>query len=337
MSRLTCYLLLFLGMADADLNGSLGSALRNLKSSMSEMKMKKWRYSEGGIDAMWSSKGKSSSSSKGKGKGSSGSKGSYMKMKMMMMMGKGKGGTPPPKDTPSPTTPYPTMAPTQTQPPVSPTDPPTALPTIVLDPATYESCLIVLAFVDVDGDDLLDQQEYVRFINRWSGVTYVGEPFEDLDPALQQNYVFLAQGEEGIDISGSKPGETTPDDGHLQRYCTYTITLLESDDVIVTTRAPSPASDLLLSECFLSMVISDEDFNSQMSQTEYVTFIDRFTEEAIEAESFGDLDVVLQQNFFQFAPDGYIDITGSRPDETPTEELISVCTSTQAAVNVVYG
>lgn len=267
-----------------------------------------------------------------------------MMMMMRMMMGKGKGKgkgvpppSPPPKDTPIPT-PIPTLAPTQTQSPVSATESPTSLPTIDVDAGTFESCLIILSFADVDRDDLLNQQEYVRFINRWSGVTYVGEPFEELDPALQQNYVFLAQGqEEGIDVTGSKPGQAVQDDAHLQRFCTYTLTLLQSDNVIVTTRAPSPASDLLLSQCFLAMVISDEDFNSQMNQTEYVAFVDRFTEDDIEEESFSDLDMVLQQNFFQFAPQGYIDITGSRPEETPTEELVTVCTSTQAAVNVVLG
>lgn len=309
------YLLLFLRIAQGDPQGLPRAAGRDLKMEMQEMKMKKWRYSE----AAQAAKGKGKHSAKSSMKGSSMM---MMMMKQMMMMGgkgKGKG------------TPYPTPAKEPSIPP-----PPTPMPTIEVDFGTFERCLIILSTADINRDDILDEQEYVRFINRWSGVTYVGEMFEDLDPLFQQNYVLLAEGnEEGIDVTGSKPGQTVEDDDHLRRYCSYTLTLLQSDDATVTTRAPTPASELLLSECFLAMALSDEDFNSRMNQTEYIAFIDRFTEEEIEAESFDDLDEVLQENFFQSAPEGYIDITGSRPGETPPDELVAVCSSTQAAVIVV--
>ena len=280
--------------------------------------MKKWRYSEAAQAA--SGKGGSKSSS------SMSSKGSPMLMmkRMMMYGGKGKGYAPSsPTSSPS-TTPYPTI-----------TAEPTTMPTVEVDASAFQRCLIVLAVADVNRDDSLNQEEYVRFINRWSGVTYVGEMFEDLDPTLQRNYAFLAQEGGEIDVTGSKPEQTVEEDAHLRRFCAYTLTLLSSGQVTVTTRAPTPATELLLSECFLAMVLSDQNSDSQMNQTEYITFIDRFTEEEIEAETFDELDVILQENFLESAPEGYIDIAGSLPGETPSDELVAVCTSTQAAVNVV--
>ena len=287
------------------------------------MVMKKWRYSEA---ARSKSSGKGMSS---KPKGSSSMSGKGMMMKRMMMMkksGKGKGSeysgskkSQPSKPTSSPR-PYPTSS-----------------PTIFLEPEDYGTCLLAMAVADIDRDDMMDPDEYVRFVNRLNREAFVGDTFEDIDPALQSNYEFLVGQNEAIDVTGSKPGQSVPDDGNLRRICVYTFTTLRELVGTAPTRDPSSGPAVFISECFLSMELGDRNQDNRLDQSEYVIFVSRFSNEDEDAESFEDLDDILQDNFYDLATDGYIDIAGSGPGETPTEELIAVCTSTQDALNRIMG
>lgn len=310
-------------------DGRGASTKRFAMSNSSVNQMKKWRYSEAANPV--SGKGmKSSSKSSMPSGGKGGMKSEHMIMMMMrrmMMRGKGKGYSPAYEKTPKPT-PYPSVI-------SESTSAPTSLPTIFLDAGAFQRCLIVMAISDINRDDLLDPVEYVRFILRLSMAQFVDETFEDLDPLLQENYEFLAGEGSSLNVAGSKPGQTTDDDQNLRRICTYTLTLLETG-VNPPTRVPSPATDEFLAECFLSMVLSDADDNGQLDEDEYVTFVNRFTSDNYDEGSFVDLDPVLRDNFSMLASDGgLIVVAGARPEEEPTEELVSVCLMTQIAVDTV--
>jgi hypothetical protein len=252
-------------------------------------------------------KSSSTDSSKAKAKGSK-----SMKMKKMMMMGKGKGNNEQPTPAPSP------------------------LPTIVLDDETYGQCILQMAASDIDRNDILDPQEYVRFVNRIEQEPFVGETFDDLDPLLQDNFYFLATSADGIDIFGSKPGQDLDDDQPLRRICVYTISVVQQVAMSRPTGPPASAPNVSFSDCFLSMVISDQDLNSALDQSEYVSFINRYFTDGTSFTDFDDLTPALQDNFSQAAgPNGSIDITGSRPTETPSDALLDFCTATQEAVDSV--
>lgn len=305
----------------------LGYSSKSSKSSKSMMQMRKWRYSDAAKLVIW--KGMAASYKGGKsGSGKSSTKSGYMRMmrmrRMMMMRGKGKGGEYTPAYIP---TPKPTPKPTRFS-----SDPPepTPLPTIQLDDSAFRRCLIGMAVSDINRDDWLDRMEYVRFILRLGMAQFVGETFDDLDPLLQDNFDFLAGEESSLNVTGSKPGQTIEDDQNLRRICTYTMTLLDNG-VNIPTRVPSPATDEFLAVCFLSMAISDTDLNDQLSEAEYVSFLNRFSDD-INVETFDDLDEVLRENFFRLGPDGFIVVEGARPGQEPTEDLVSVCLLTQEAV-----
>uniref|UniRef100_A0A7S3L498 Calmodulin n=1 Tax=Amphora coffeiformis TaxID=265554 RepID=A0A7S3L498_9STRA len=302
------------------------STKRSTMSSSSMMQMKKWRYSEAAKKMMSGKLMKSSSKSSmsSGGKGSTKSEEKVMMMRRMMMRGKGTGYSPAYKSTLKPTR--------------SPSVPtvPTLVPTILLDAESFQRCLIVMAVADINRDDSLNPEEYVRFILRLSMAQFVGETFEDLDPLLQDNYTFLAGEGTDLNVTGSKPGQTTDDDQYLRRICTYTLTLL-GNGVNPPTRVPSPATDEFLAECFLSMALSDTDRNNQLDEAEYVTFVNRFTSDNYDEESFDDLGPILKENFMMLASDGgFIDVTGARPGEETTEELVSVCLMTQEAVDTFF-
>jgi hypothetical protein len=190
-----------------------------------------------------------------------------------------------------------------------------------------------MAVSDINRDDVLDPQEYVRFVNRIEQQPFVGEMFLDLDPLLQDTYVFLAAQSDvdGIDVFGSKPGQDIADDQPLRRICVYTITVLQQ----VAMDRPTLPPGVSFSDCFLSMVISDQDQNMALDETEYVSFINRYFTDGTIFDGFDDLTAALQDNFFQAAENGTIDITGSRPSESPSEELLDFCIITQEAVDSV--
>ena len=254
-----------------------------------------------------SSDSDSSSSSSVKSSKSSKSERSKMKMKKKLMRSKAKAGKP---------------------------SAPTPAPTIELDEGAFSRCVIAMAVSDIDRDDVMDPQEYVRFINRLNQEAFVGDSFDELDPRLQDNFNFLADTEGGIDIYGSKPGQMIADDQPLRRICTYTLTV--NDQVAMEAPTVSPgSSQVSFSMCFLSLVISDLDRNEELNQAEYVMFINRYFDESERVSEFDDLAVPLQENFFQAAENGVISIAGAQPNETPTDELLDFCIATQAAVDVV--
>lgn len=235
------------------------------------------------------------------------------------------------------------------------TESPTSVPTVFLDEATYRGCLIAMAISDANRDDIIDREDYVRFVNRLTRNAYVGDSFGDLDEALTGNFEFLALVDvDGIDARGSKPMHAVDDDTHLRRACTYTITALADIVAMAPTRAPASSSPPRPSPplaynpavCFLSMVIADRNRDERLDEAEYVLLIQRLSDNAFAdiVDDFDDLDFLLRQNFARWATPlssgginnaQAVNITGSRPDETPSARLIEICRSTQEAIEAI--
>lgn len=328
-------------------NTNHGQGLRAVKRRKDQVMKKKRRYHD---DSM--KMGMSLSLKKGMPAPAMSTIRMMMRKQMMMMrnMGTSKSQVALPKmmNFQKPPTMDPTPAPSSvaptTQQPSSPLVP-TALPTIVLEQDDYGRCLIAMAIADINRDNVLNRVEYIRFLNRLTQDAYAGVLFQDLNPTLlRDNYEFLAdEGSGGIDVRGSKPGQTVENDSHLRRICTYTFTILWEIMALAPKASPNdssspPPTAYNPAPCFLSMVISDRNSNDQLDRSEYVVLIQRLSVNAFsQVESFDDLDMLLQRNFSRWAVTGedWINITGARPNETPTARLVEICRSTQEAIDVM--
>ena len=107
---------------------------------------------------------------------------------------------------------------------------------------TVQQCKIALAIGDTSRDDVLTQDEYVRFIKQLSGSQFASaSSFDDLPPELQSNYDDAAGGNAaGIDIAGSKPGQTptAAQEEQINSLCDSTIGVLNGD----ISAPPPPAA-----------------------------------------------------------------------------------------------
>lgn len=314
---LVCVLLFFAGQqAEGDPVGGASVPNERELSAKSEGMMK-WRYSKAGHEAK--TKAESKAYSKGSMNNSKAEGSMNMKMMRMMMWYK-----------------YPSNPKTQPPVPTRAPDLTTPMPTIEVDPGAYRRCIIVMAVSDLDRDDVMTAAEYVRFVNRLGQDAFAGEEFEELEMSLQENYYFLVGEEDGLDVMGSKPGDEVEDDAHLRRICAFTLTVVAQLEVTPPSGPPNEEddSDVWLPMCFLSMVISDANRDGVLDQAEYVFFINRYTytEDDYEAETFDALDTALQENFFELATDGTLNIAGARPGETPTDELVASCTATHEII-----
>ena len=92
----------------------------------------------------------------------------------------------------------------------SPTRTPSQSPTRTPSPTFefYNVCILALRASDTDRDDLLDQEEYVQFLNRLSGDNrFQTLGFEDIDPLLQDLFATYASADAQINVFGTKPGQ----------------------------------------------------------------------------------------------------------------------------------
>lgn len=139
----------------------------------------------------------------------------------------GEGGTP------APATQTPTRAP---QVPV-----PTQVPQTLAPTFNFISCRTAMASSDFNRDDMINEEEYVRFLNRLTKNSLIGLNFEDLESPLPENFVSLAKVDGQINIVGSKPGQTVPDEQQdfLEQLCVDTaVALSRVGETLSPTRAP---------------------------------------------------------------------------------------------------
>jgi hypothetical protein len=92
-------------------------------------------------------------------------------------------------------------------------------------------CSLGLSVADLSRDNLLNQAEYIGFLNRLTSNQYSGVDFDDLPANLISNYDKFATSAGQIDVQGSKPGQisTEAQDEHLAAFCCETdLTIDES-------------------------------------------------------------------------------------------------------------
>ena len=226
----------------------------------------------------------------------------------------------------------------------------------------FPTCRIQMAVSDTNRDNQLAQTEYVTFLNRLTANQRGFTAFAALPPELQS--IFTAQGPAGqIPITGASPvtvaSATAAQKATLEKICTDVQVALSSATPATTgpatltpatltpgtpaTVAPAtPAAAgatpaIPLPQCRVSMAIVDTNRDSQLSQAEYVAFVNRLTRNAYVGQAFAGLPVALQTNFNTLAAGApSVDITGASPAQfgasTPVQQahLETICTDTQA-------
>jgi hypothetical protein len=191
---------------------------------------------------------------------------------------------------PSPSGPVPTPAPVSVPAPV------VTSPTV-----SFAVCRNGLIVSDLDRNDFLNEEEYVRFVNRLADNEWITETYDTIPAVLQENFVQLVDSTGQIAVAGSKPGQTATaaQQDHLNQLC------FDTDDAIgVAMKGPAPtpgglptlapvagptvpvpvatsaptATPLDFTACKLNMVVADINRNDEMADSEYVRFLNRFTQ-----------------------------------------------------------
>jgi len=198
--------------------------------------------------------------------------------------------------------------------------------------------------------------------------------FRDAFQSIRRSGDNGGEEEEGIDVAGTQVGTTpTPaEDEHLRSVCTAIGEAMEQyesaqqqqpaqegaeEDESSDSEAPplndnnseegdGDDSNVALSDpeyraCKMAMYVADnsQPRDSMLTPTEFVQFVSRLTQGAVRADgSFDELDAVFRDSHEALADTetGLVDVTGSRPGTTPTEEqdaaLRSICRTVDAAV-----
>jgi len=155
-------------------------------------------------------------------------------------------------DGPTPTPPSEPTAPTP-EPPSQPSAP--TEPKIELE---YLTCTRYMALSDISRDDELNQVEYVRFVNMISGNQWQGVSYADLPQPLRSNFDALAADVGGIDVTGSKPYQSssvTPEQtAHLENFCQSTAEAING-----AISPPGPTFPPQNSTVYNAYIISNQD------------------------------------------------------------------------------
>lgn len=195
-------------------------------------------------------------------------------------------------------------------------------------------CNTALAIADLSRDDLMNQVEYLRFVNRLSNNAYLTAQFATLPDSLQSNFQKFATTNGQVDVSGTKPGQSpTPVQAEfLASLCCETDLTIQNPDgggsIPTTPTAPTapspspptaaPAPTFQGQLCRNAMASSDFNRDSQLNQVEYVRYLNRLTQNQFLNVAFEDLGATLQSNFQDNAQNGEISIFGTKPGESPT-------------------
>lgn len=199
---------------------------------------------------------------------------------------------------------------------------------------------------DTNRNNLLDQEEYVIFLNWLLNGAFDGLTFDELPYRYRNLYNDLEEGG-GIDISGSKPDTmpTTEQGIFLQHLCDEAKKLFTDTDppsVPVMTRSPRIGDESCTDEtvderdCLIDLTFADSDRDSKLTEEEYVRFVNKVSDDNYKGLNFGELPGNLKDTFYSLASYGVIDIIGSRPEHNPSDSqesfLIDVCCQTDLAL-----
>ncbi|KAL3934984.1 MAG: hypothetical protein SGBAC_009413, partial [Bacillariaceae sp.] len=208
---------------------------------------------------------------------------------------------------------------------------PTLPPAVDCDGTVSEQqCFIALSISDRNRDDLLQEDDYIRFVNRLSNNEYVdAEQLGELPSNIQSNFRNL-EDNGAISIEGSKPGQSASEDQELflSRVC------CETDLAVQDPGAPGPpsggpfptpapvgpqcVSSISRQQCNIFLSIADLSKDNFLNQVEYVRLLDRLSKTGdFSGVAFTDLPAPYIANYEKFATvEGQIDVFGSKPGQT---------------------
>lgn len=202
---------------------------------------------------------------------------------------------------------------------------------------------IVVAESSNPTDNLMNREEYVMFVNRFSGEAF-GDDFSVLPEALRNNFENLAQRDGQIFTFGvesdENPSQTQQD--FLNQICTDTSAAINnaSEQQPTTSRQiqlPTTRPTRPIAHCFVGMLTSEgfEKDDDKMDQDEYVSFLNFLEPGAFTSTNFNDLSQILQDNFSRLALNGSINIKDVvNPDDEQREFLQRVCDDTNTAITL---
>ena len=204
------------------------------------------------------------------------------------------------------------------------------------------TCNVNLSTSDLSRNNLIDESEYVRLVNRLTSNKYSGVQFAQLPLNIKENYYRFAVTDRQIDISGSKPGQrvSVEQDIFLNVFCCESELVTrdpgEPVDPEPGPETQAPAVDLFF--CQRSMASSDLNRDDGLSSDEYVIFLNRLTNNLYIGRTYDSLEANLKANFNKLAGDNdRINIYGSKPGQSSNfeneEGLVNVCVETGNVLN----
>ena len=206
------------------------------------------------------------------------------------------------------------------------TVPPT---TVVTD--DFEECKAALSTADADSNYLLTQAEYVVFLNDVSsGQSFT--TFAALDAALQQPFDDSKGVFDAVPLLGARPQDSpTPDQvAFLQTFCTAAYDALEQSG---NSGTPTPVVPPGLEECNAALTEADSDSNDELSQTEYIDFVNALASSSSDPFSspFANLPYIVRDNFAWIAEDN------PAVDTADVSRLEYLCARSSAVVTSAVG
>ena len=223
--------------------------------------------------------------------------------------------------------------------PTAPTSPPT------ISAEAYEACKLSMLLSDRNRDDLLQNEEWITFLNRQTDNSFPGETFQTLDLLFLTLYDTLRGDDTFPSVLGSKPGAspTADETANLVQICGETdrvyreyLELIQNRPTSLPTSSPtqSPLSEGAIpesefSQCKLFLFVSDSNRNSQLDQNEFTSFVNRLTVNAFLGRPYIELPSMFQDVFqASTGTSGFISIVGSRNGQPATAEQLEALKNT---------
>jgi hypothetical protein len=211
----------------------------------------------------------------------------------------------------------------------------------ILTDEAYAACKLDMMYSDLNRDNVLDPDEYVRFINR--SVNSTAATFAspaDLPESFQTSFEALSGGGSGIDVAGSKPAPspTSDQDKHLKTVCratgkTVSVYVGGGDS---NPGATAPPMDEFQKECADALSVADRDSNGVMDESEYVRFLNKLMGSTFtDFDSLADALRANYENISQGTSDG-VNIDGASHGTLTSseyEQIVFVCSETEKVLN----
>eukprot|EP00547_Thalassionema_nitzschioides_P002803 CAMPEP_0194222360 /NCGR_PEP_ID=MMETSP0156-20130528/32756_1 /TAXON_ID=33649 /ORGANISM="Thalassionema nitzschioides, Strain L26-B" /LENGTH=811 /DNA_ID=CAMNT_0038953123 /DNA_START=158 /DNA_END=2593 /DNA_ORIENTATION=+ len=226
-------------------------------------------------------------------------------------------------------------------------------------------CVVAMITSDSDAVDLKDhklsQKEYLNLIHKLFNETHQCETYEDLPTTLQDIFeVYSTQSQSSnttaiqdpvkIYIGNVLPGDVGNEEQNqllldlclamheaiqhgVGSSCNTVPTAIPIQSISTYMQSQPTVSTL---QCFSAFSAADDDEDSFIVTKEYVTFVNRLSDDEYTNFTFLQLPEVIKTVFYEASTDNVIDVSNSTPGSQPSMEqlkfLREVCDDTGAAI-----